>query len=826
MLQLLHATIDLDGHKVTRRDGAESLTQLEVDALRYLAARRGTTVSRERLERDVWGFRPGARSEAVPVAMRRLRTKLGADGLITVRGVGWRLGEAPVDAADPTVRAAPVAKVAVSATPFVGREALLAEISARFEGGWRVVTLRGPAGVGKTRAALEAARAWPGELLPLAVDRLAPSPDAWLTLLADLLSLANASPAGLHRALAAKTAPLLVIDGAEAALEVVAEGLAALLAATPGLRALVSSRAPLGLGEEAVLEVAPLPPDLARRFFTERLRAVHPAPDAETEAIDAVVALLDGLPAALELYAARGGLGVAPLVDELRAGVQDRRLDARLQRSWDALPETEREVLLACSAFVGPFPLAAAQAAAGSRADALASLRAASLLQLDTRGELHLLATLRRFCEAQPGVAEARIPAWRWLVAQGESQAARLVTSPASALSALRELRPHLSAVVASGPPDLAARAGAATCAALALTGPNSLRQAIHDAVDPDAAPPAQRRRLRLDRVRTQRLAGVPIAELLPTLDDLQGAQVSLLRGELAVGAVNPDAAIATFNQAIAEAEAEGDVETWLLALLGRCGSASLLGRRPAAEAQADLQRARALCEQHKLQLHRAEIERVAGLIAQTHRDVPLARTCFSHALVEAQAAGLSRPIGNLWNCLGDSWMLESPAEALSCFHRAAEHAISRGETAMLAVFQLNIAITALLADQHELVGRALNESPPSTSPLVNHVTRLLHAALLMRDGEELDAKVLIGAVDPSLLGRAFSPNAAEHGGYLIRAFAVEGHVARLASDPATHAPPLRALLSDAKVERGPEARSLLDCLLNRLERKLAALQP
>jgi DNA-binding winged helix-turn-helix (wHTH) protein len=315
MLHLLHATIDLDGHKVTRSDGADSLTQLEVDALRVLAARRGTTVSRERLERDVWGFRPGARSEAVPVAMRRLRTKLGADGLITVRGVGWRLGEAPVDAADLTLRAAPVAKVAVSATPFVGREALLAEINARFNGGWRVVTLRGPAGVGKTRAALEAARAWAGELLPLSVDRLTPSPDAWPTLLADLLALSTASPAGLNHALAAKTAPLLVIDGAEAALEVVAEGLAATLAATPGLRALVSSRAPLGLNEEAVLEVAPFPPQLARRFFVERLRAHHPAPDAEAEAIDAVVALLDGLPAALELYAARGGLGVAPLLE-------------------------------------------------------------------------------------------------------------------------------------------------------------------------------------------------------------------------------------------------------------------------------------------------------------------------------------------------------------------------------------------------------------------------------------------------------------------------------------------------------------------------------
>ena len=824
MLLLLHATIDLDGHRVTRSDGADSLTQLEVDALRYLAARRGTTVSRERLERDVWGYQPGARSEAVPVAMRRLRTKLGAEGLITVRGVGWRLGEAPVDAADLTLRAAPVAKIAVSATPFVGREALLAEINARFEGGWRVVTLRGPAGVGKTRAALEAARAWAGELLPLSVDRLTPSADAWLTLLADLLTLSNASPAGVYHALAAKTAPLLVIDGAEAASEVVAEGLAAALAATPGLRALVSSRTPLGLNEEAVLEVAPFPPALARRFFVERLRAHHPAPDAEAEAIDAVVALLDGLPAALELYAARGGLGVAPLLDELRAGVQDQRLDARLNRSWDALPEAEREVLLACSAFVGPFPLAAAQAAAGARADALATLRAASLLQLDTRGELHLLATLRRFCEAQPGVSVARRPAWRWLVSQAEAQAARLPTAPAAALKALRELRPHLGALVQAGPPELAARAGAATCAALALTGPTSLRRTIHDALNPDAAPPAQRRRLILDRVRTRRLLGAPIAELLPTLDGLDGAAVALLRGELAVGAVNPEGALAAFAQAVAEAEAEGDVETQLLALLARCGSGSLLERRPAAEVLADLTLARALCVKHQLQLHKTELERVSGVVAQHQHRFHEARACLARALVEADAAGLSRPIGNLWCCLGDSWLYDDPAQALTCFHRATEHATARGDTAMLAVFQLNVAIAALLSDQHPVALKALDESPPTTSPLVNHCNHLVRAALLTAAGKTLDAGVLFAAVDPALVGRPFSAQAAQHGALLIRAFAAEGHVMQARTDPATHAPALRALLLACESERKPEASTLLDCLLVRVERRLAAM--
>jgi hypothetical protein len=205
------------------------------------------------------------------------------------------------------------------------------------------------------------------------------------------------------------------------------------------------------------------------------------------------------------------------------------------------------------------------------------------------------------------------------------------------------------------------------------------------------------------------------------------------------------------------------------------------------------------------------------------NHDLPLARGSFSRALVEAEAAGLSRPLGNLWNCLGDTWMLDDPAEARRCFQRAAAQATVRGDTAMLAVFQLNEAIMALLTDEHDGVQRALDESPPSTSPLVNHVTRLLRAADHLRRGEELDAKVLIATVDPSLIGRAFSKNPTQYGELLVRAFAAERHLTLLGEDPDAHGPPLRALLQDAAAERGPAASSLLDCLLLRVERHLAA---
>jgi hypothetical protein len=77
-----------------RLDGARvDLTQLEFDVLRYLQEREGTTVAREALLRDVWGYEWSGGSNVVEVAISGLRKKLGAHAgaLCTVRGVGYRL---------------------------------------------------------------------------------------------------------------------------------------------------------------------------------------------------------------------------------------------------------------------------------------------------------------------------------------------------------------------------------------------------------------------------------------------------------------------------------------------------------------------------------------------------------------------------------------------------------------------------------------------------------------------------------------------------------------------------------------------------------------
>ena len=63
--------------------------------LRFLAAHRGVTVSRDRMLAEVWGYSPSTVSRACDNTVRRLREKLESDAtrpdhLLTVHGLGYR----------------------------------------------------------------------------------------------------------------------------------------------------------------------------------------------------------------------------------------------------------------------------------------------------------------------------------------------------------------------------------------------------------------------------------------------------------------------------------------------------------------------------------------------------------------------------------------------------------------------------------------------------------------------------------------------------------------------------------------------------------------
>jgi predicted ATPase len=120
------------------------------------------------------------------------------------------------------------------------------------------VCLTGPAGCGKTRLALEAARLWAGETR-IAGPASAAAADVG-PIIASALGLgyeAEDVVTAARMALAGRRL-LLVADDCDHVTAAAAEQLTALVRAVPGLHVLATSRHPLGISEEQVLPVMPL----------------------------------------------------------------------------------------------------------------------------------------------------------------------------------------------------------------------------------------------------------------------------------------------------------------------------------------------------------------------------------------------------------------------------------------------------------------------------------------------------------------------------------------------------------------------------------------
>ncbi len=84
--------IDL-AHRTVLRDGQRAdLSSREWAVLERLLRRPGAVVSRSQLEESLYEFGAEIESNAVEVYVSRLRRKLGADAITTIRGVGYRMG--------------------------------------------------------------------------------------------------------------------------------------------------------------------------------------------------------------------------------------------------------------------------------------------------------------------------------------------------------------------------------------------------------------------------------------------------------------------------------------------------------------------------------------------------------------------------------------------------------------------------------------------------------------------------------------------------------------------------------------------------------------
>lgn len=258
---------------------------------------------------------------------------------------------------------------------FIGRAK---EVSAakRALDGARLVTITGPGGVGKTRLALYVAAARAPQLedgvwfVDFSGVR---DPDLVPHAMASALGLRE-EPEDLTRALIAHLRPrhlLLVLDNCEQVLEACASLTHPLLVACPTVSALATSREPLRIPGERVVNIGPLPvpasgQDQRRtiercpsvRLFVQRAEATRPdfrldAPAART--VGAICRRLEGIPLAIELAAARmHALSPEEILDNLedrfrfltkgsRSAVpRHQTLEAVLDWSYDLLSEPER----------------------------------------------------------------------------------------------------------------------------------------------------------------------------------------------------------------------------------------------------------------------------------------------------------------------------------------------------------------------------------------------------------------------------------------------------------------------------------------------------
>jgi len=313
----------------------------------------------------------------------------------------YQLGEE----AFPPLRSLHQTNLPIPATPFLGRQRELDEVTILLEsGGARLLTLTGPAGAGKTRLALQAA-AEASDQYPDGVfwASLAALRDPKLVL--EVAAQAIGARGGLADRIADRKV-LFILDNFEHLIDAAPE-LAELLAACPNLQLLVTSRELLRLPGEQAYPVPPLDSQDATALFIARARAADPEFGAGP-IVEKLCSQLDNLPLALELAATRVGvLSPEQLLDRLSKrldllkagrGVDPRQqtLRATIEWSYDLLVEHERLLFERLSIFRGGCTLEAAEEICQADIDTLQSLIDKSLLR--RQGErFWMLETIRDY---------------------------------------------------------------------------------------------------------------------------------------------------------------------------------------------------------------------------------------------------------------------------------------------------------------------------------------------------------------------------------------------------------------------------------------------
>jgi predicted ATPase/DNA-binding SARP family transcriptional activator len=369
----------------------------------------------------------------------------------------------------------------------VEREALLAALTAS-----RLVTVTGPLGAGKTRIALEVARADAGPVWFVPLEDLAAPTTVTETVAGVIAPDSRADgPVAAIAAVLSGAPGLLVLDGAEQVVSDVADLARRLLIELPELRMLVTSRQRLRLKDEAVVALDSLTVDDSRELLLDRARLGTPGftlAEPDRDVADRLCALVDGLPLGIELVARHLRLlSMRDLADRVDADLDrwtsgddtSAGLVSAVAASIDGLDPAERDLLLAMAVFPAEVDLTLAHEVAAPGADpdavfdAIATLVDRSLIQVRSGAagiRYGLLLSVRRHLlgRLDPARLRALESAYVDAVLRRAERAAAAVTSAerAATIAGLDADLPHLrlalAAAVDGGDSTDALRAAAA----------------------------------------------------------------------------------------------------------------------------------------------------------------------------------------------------------------------------------------------------------------------------------------------------------------------------------------------------------------------------
>ncbi len=439
--------IDLSLRQVRIRGIAVPIGGRAFDILAVLVQAANEVVTRGDLLQSVWsGVIVG--ETAIDVHISAIRKALGPHRamLKTMSGLGFRLVGAwtvqtsQVPPAPPSLTRSTIStNLPAAANELIGRAASF-EFLQEACSAYRIVTLTGPGGIGKTVLAIELARGllprfdagvWLVELASLADPSLLPAA------VGEAIGLqANGRPMsaeGVARVIGHDRL-LIVLDNCEHLVEAAAQLAEAIVRLAPNAVMVATSRETLKINGERVYRVPPLevpqhesslPDEIIRnsavQMFLSLTEAPHVAGLRDEQSLRSIANIcrhLDGLPLAIEFAAARStSLGLSRVASGLEnrfallttgrrtALPRHRTLRAVFDWSYDLLPDVERVLLHRLALFPGGFTVEAACAVMGDYsstevADRISSLVEKSIVSFDRSSpdeRWRLLETVRAY---------------------------------------------------------------------------------------------------------------------------------------------------------------------------------------------------------------------------------------------------------------------------------------------------------------------------------------------------------------------------------------------------------------------------------------------